>query len=315
MNTVSQQLAGKLELAPLLDLVGEQIRTVFKADIAYVALYNPDTGIIDFPYQYGEEIKPLKFGEGLTSRIIRSGEPLIINRETDRRGLELGARVVGRQALSYMGVPIPVGGTSLGVISVQSTEMEGAYDVDDQRLLSTHRRERRRRAAERAAVQRDAGGALAPDGDRRHPARDQRLAHRRAAGVRRHRRHRAEAARLRFHRAAALRRHHVLAGRLRRRRVACRRAGRPMVPSIPAHNFPSRVIVSQGDAAHPRLERDRHAAARTRRPGTDRRQFVADAAAAAQGRVHRRAGIVARQARGRSTTRKSRSPSRSSTRR
>ena len=137
INTVSQQLAGKLELAPLLDLVGEQIRLVFKADIAYVALYNLETGMIDFPYQFGEEIKPLKFGEGLTSRIIRSGEALIINRETDRRGLELGAKVVGMQALSYMGVPIPVGGTSLGVISVQSTQREGMYGPDDQRLLST----------------------------------------------------------------------------------------------------------------------------------------------------------------------------------
>jgi GAF domain-containing protein/CheY-like chemotaxis protein len=137
VNTVSQQLAGKLDLAPLLDLVGEQIRAVFKADIAYVALYNPDTGIIDFPYQYGEDIKPLKFGEGLTSRIIKSGEALIINREADRRGLELGARIVGRHALSYMGVPIPVGGTSLGVISVQSTYKEGVYGADDERLLST----------------------------------------------------------------------------------------------------------------------------------------------------------------------------------
>ena len=64
INTVSQQLAGKLELAPLLDLVGEQVRTVFKADIAYVALYNPGTGMIDFPYQYGEEIKPLSSAKG-----------------------------------------------------------------------------------------------------------------------------------------------------------------------------------------------------------------------------------------------------------
>ena len=76
VNTVSQQLAGKLDLAPLLDLVGEQIRAVFKADIAYVALYNPSTGIIDFPYQYGDDIKPLKYGEGLTSRIIKSGKAL-----------------------------------------------------------------------------------------------------------------------------------------------------------------------------------------------------------------------------------------------
>jgi signal transduction histidine kinase/CheY-like chemotaxis protein len=137
VNTVSQQLAGKLDLAPLLDLVGEQVRAVFRADIAYVALYNPDTGIIDFPYQYGDDISPLKYGEGLTSRIIKSSKAIIINREADRHGLELGARVVGRQALSYMGVPIPVGGTSLGAISVQSTEKEGIYGPDDERLLST----------------------------------------------------------------------------------------------------------------------------------------------------------------------------------
>ncbi len=137
INTVSQQLGGKLELAPLLDLVGEQIRTVFDADVAYVALYNPDTGIIDFPYQYGDDLRPIKFGEGLTSRIIQSGKALIINHEADRRGLELGAKVVGKQALSYLGVPIPVGGASLGVISVQSTHKEGVYGADDERLLST----------------------------------------------------------------------------------------------------------------------------------------------------------------------------------
>ncbi len=137
INTVSQQLAGKLDLAPLLDLVGEQVRTVFKADVVYVALYNPKTGIIDFPYQHGEEIAPLKYGDGLTSRIIRTNKALIINKEADRRGQELGARIVGKQALSYLGVPIPVGGMSLGVISVQSTHQEGIYGADDERLLST----------------------------------------------------------------------------------------------------------------------------------------------------------------------------------
>jgi len=137
INTVSQELAGKLELAPLLDLVGEQIRTVFKADVAYVALYNPQTGIIDFPYQFGDELKSMKYGEGLTSRIIQTGKALIINQEADRRGQELGARVIGKQAMSYLGVPIPVGGRSLGVISVQSTQEEGAYNADDERLLST----------------------------------------------------------------------------------------------------------------------------------------------------------------------------------
>ncbi len=137
VNTVSQQLAGKLDLANLLELVGEQIRTVFKADIAYVALLDRRTGIIDFPYQHGDTLTPLKYGEGLTSRIIKSGKPLIINRDTDRRSLELGAIVIGKQALSYLGVPILVAGTCQGAISVQSTLMEGVYDADAERLLST----------------------------------------------------------------------------------------------------------------------------------------------------------------------------------
>ena len=137
VNTVSQQLAGKLDLANLIELVGEQIRAVFKADIAYVALYDRRTGVIDFPYQHGDELAPLMYGEGLTSRIIESGKPLIINREVDRRSLGLGTDVVGRQALSYLGVPILVGGTCQGAISVQSTQAEGVYDADAERLLTT----------------------------------------------------------------------------------------------------------------------------------------------------------------------------------
>jgi len=137
VNTVSQQLAGKLDLAALLELVGEQIRTVFKADVAYVALLDTASGIINFPYQYGDKLVPLKYGEGLTSRIIQSGKPLIINREKDRLSLDLGPKVFGRQALSYLGVPILVGGSCQGAISVQSTQTEGVYVADDERLLST----------------------------------------------------------------------------------------------------------------------------------------------------------------------------------
>ena len=86
---MSQQLGSKLELGDLLELVGEQIRSVFNADLAYVALYDPGSGMIHFPYQYGEsDYKPLKLGEGLTSKIIASRKPLIINNEADRQSLD-----------------------------------------------------------------------------------------------------------------------------------------------------------------------------------------------------------------------------------
>ncbi len=266
INTVSQELAGKLELAPLLDLVGEQIRTVFKADVAYVALYNPQTGIIDFPYQYGDEIRPMKYGEGLTSRIIQSGKALIINQEADRRGLELGARVIGKQALSYLGVPIPVGGRSLGVISVQSTQEEGAYDAGRRAPAVHDRRQCRRRAAEREALQRDAGGALAPDGHRGHPARDQQLADRRAAGVRRDRRHGAATdacdftALLRCEGATFTPAAHATPGGVPLD------LGERIVPGRSRGEFSVAGHRVEGDAAHSGLDGDRPAGARTQRP-------------------------------------------------
>jgi len=137
VNAVSQQLATKLDVEALIAHVGEQVRNVFNADLAYVALLDRARSIINFPYQYGEENHPLPFGEGITSKIIENGKPLILNNKVSERSTAMGARLVGVQALSYLGVPIVVNGTSEGVISVQSTQREGLFNTNDQRLLST----------------------------------------------------------------------------------------------------------------------------------------------------------------------------------
>jgi GAF domain-containing protein len=137
INTVSNALAGELNLDALIALVGEQIRNTFNADIAYVALLSEETNTINFSYSHGEEVAPLQYGQGLTSKIIETGKPLLINQELDRRRLELGATQIGIRARSYLGVPIVVGGKAIGVISVQSTEQENVFTEDDQRLLGT----------------------------------------------------------------------------------------------------------------------------------------------------------------------------------
>ncbi|HSK87844.1 MAG TPA: GAF domain-containing protein, partial [Anaerolineales bacterium] len=137
VNTVSTALAGELDLSALIELVGEQIRHAFEADIAYVALLDEGSNKINFPYQYGEQLDPMQYGEGLTSKIIQSGKPLLINQDVEKRRAELGATQVGIQARSYLGVPIFVGGKGIGVISVQSTEQENMFTEDDQHLLGT----------------------------------------------------------------------------------------------------------------------------------------------------------------------------------
>jgi len=137
VNTVSQQVAGKLDIGALIELVGEQVRRVFDPDIAYVALLDRATDVIHFPYRHGDVSVSRRHGEGLTSRIIDTGTPLLLNTDVSGKVAAMGTTRLGKQALSYLGVPIVVDGRAEGVISVQSTEREGMYDANDQRLLET----------------------------------------------------------------------------------------------------------------------------------------------------------------------------------
>ena len=137
VNSVGHALSSQLDLDALIELVGEQVRGTFEADIAYVALHDRQSGEIDFPYYYesgqrGQQA-PMMYGEGLTSRILESREPLLLNRSRQFEGHE----VVGTRVRSFLGVPIVVGDSAIGVISVQSIEEEGRFGEADSRLLAT----------------------------------------------------------------------------------------------------------------------------------------------------------------------------------
>ncbi len=166
VNEVGTALAAELDLDPLVNLVGEQITKTFQADIAYVALHDRETNLIEFPYYVEDGVRerqrPLAYGEGLTSKIVESREALLLNQ---RGAVEQAAPVIGTLARSYLGVPIIVRDRAIGVLSVQSTHDEGRFGSDDSRLLSTIAanvgvaiqnarlyRETRRRADEMAAL-------------------------------------------------------------------------------------------------------------------------------------------------------------------
>jgi PAS domain S-box-containing protein len=137
VNSVGQALSSQLDLDALIELVGEQVRMTFDADIAYVALHEEATGTIEFAYYYesgkSRPEAPMVYGEGLTSQILDSREPLLLNRKE-----QLEAQTtIGTPSLSYLGVPILVGNSAIGVISVQSIEEEGRFGEADSRLLAT----------------------------------------------------------------------------------------------------------------------------------------------------------------------------------
>lgn len=137
VNSISQAIVGHLEIDKLIKLVGDKVRDLFNAPIVYVALLDMEREMIEFPYGYGDEYPPLKFGDGLTSHIILKKEPLLMNTSVDEKTTALGVERIGTPSASYLGVPIPVGDEIIGVVSIQSTEQENIFNEDDLRLLNT----------------------------------------------------------------------------------------------------------------------------------------------------------------------------------
>ena len=139
VNNVGQAIAEQLELAALIERLGDQLRDVFTADLVYVALHDRATDLIEFAY-YSEDGKrranpPMRFGEGLTSKILQTREPMLLNRAEAFE--QTGVAVVGTPAKSYLGVPIVSGTEAIGVVSVQSMKQAGRFGESDARLLST----------------------------------------------------------------------------------------------------------------------------------------------------------------------------------
>jgi signal transduction histidine kinase/DNA-binding response OmpR family regulator/putative methionine-R-sulfoxide reductase with GAF domain len=139
VNEVGRAAASQLDLDQLIQLTGEQLRTTFRADIVYVALLDAATGLIDFPYRMerGKPAprEPLRLGEGLTSKILLSKEPLLLNQADQFERVEREG--IGTAVKSYLGVPIHVGDEAIGVVSVQSIDEAGRFEESDARLLST----------------------------------------------------------------------------------------------------------------------------------------------------------------------------------
>jgi len=139
VNEVGQAAASQLDLDRLIQLTGEQLETTFRADIVYVALLDQATNMIDFPFRT-ERRKPaprapMKLGEGLTSRILASKQPLLMN--TAEQFEEMDRQGVGTSVKSYLGVPIMVGEDAIGAVSVQSIDEAGRFADADARVLAT----------------------------------------------------------------------------------------------------------------------------------------------------------------------------------
>jgi GAF domain-containing protein len=142
INAVSQTISTETNLNQLYEVIHQQVVNVMGDINFFIALYSEVDSTIEIPYMDdGDEIisvPPFPLGQGLTSIIIRTRQPLMIVEDTINRSKALGAIVTGdKPALSWLGVPIIAGRNILGAIVVQDLEQEQRFNEDDMLLLTT----------------------------------------------------------------------------------------------------------------------------------------------------------------------------------
>ena len=116
------------------DVVGE----LMPAKNLYIALHDPATDIISFPYWVDEHdaaMAPKRPGRGLTEYVLRTGQPLLVTPErpeVERDGL---VELVGTPSLDWLGVPLKVGDRTIGVLAVQSYTPGVRYGDHEKHIL------------------------------------------------------------------------------------------------------------------------------------------------------------------------------------
>ncbi len=146
INSVQAGLASKLDFHAIIDMVGDKLRATFQADTTYVYLYDRHAEQIRRPYYvergHRHTLEAVPFGEGLTSIVIRTCQPLLLGTNDEMEKLNVpGMNVASPDEEkdlneTYLGVPILVGDEVMGVVSLQSYQ-KNAYAVADMRVLIT----------------------------------------------------------------------------------------------------------------------------------------------------------------------------------
>jgi GAF domain-containing protein len=139
INALAASTTSVEDLRSFYQLIHDQVRSVIGNYGFVIALYDQRTNSINIPYLYEDNsfssIDSFPLGEGLTSILIRTREPLMLVEDTERRAVAMGAKIAGKPAMSWLGVPLLARGEAIGAIIIQDIEHEHSFDAHDLRFM------------------------------------------------------------------------------------------------------------------------------------------------------------------------------------
>ncbi len=144
INSVQEELAQKLDLVSIYQLIGEKLEQYFQtADLA-IMLYDPETDLVTSPFQVenGNHAAPTPYyvgGKGFMGYLLQNPQPLLIDENMEEAVIHYLNVYSSGNGLpkTALYVPIMIGDSLHGAIVLKDMEMEHAFDATDIRLLMT----------------------------------------------------------------------------------------------------------------------------------------------------------------------------------
>ena len=139
LTNVNQAISAETDLNHLYQKLHHQIIETFGENLEFaVAIYDQPNQMIAFPYfcENGTvvEIDPVKMGQGLTSQMIQSHQPLLLS--TPAEIARYNPVIQGQQSRTWMGVPLIFAGEVVGALILQDLNQEHRFDQNDLNLMT-----------------------------------------------------------------------------------------------------------------------------------------------------------------------------------
>ncbi len=148
---ISAAVLAAEDLDALYGRIHHIISSLMPAQNFYIALLDEAAEIISFPYFVDllatSPPEPRRVTTGLTGYVLRTGKPLLIDRDTSERKRALGEAVLvegldlpyiesGRPAAIWLGAPLTIRGKTFGIMAVQDYQDQKAYGEPEKQALT-----------------------------------------------------------------------------------------------------------------------------------------------------------------------------------
>ena len=141
LASINELISSEADLQSFFRALLGKIQQIIGDYNMIVALYDERSNTISVPFSYENKhiisIDPFPLGEGLTSILLRTHQPLMLVENTEKRAIELGAKVAGKPARSWMGAPMLVQNKPIGALIIQDLEHDHAFDDNDLKFFTT----------------------------------------------------------------------------------------------------------------------------------------------------------------------------------